>query len=109
MIMNEQLSLFSDDIGKLSLTEEQKRILGELYKKGYRYVTYSATIPSIPLNFWSLKPRIYKEKEGLFWGYEEKHWNHYRALMSAPISNFDILELHSVCDKSPLSLESLID
>lgn len=107
--MKQQLSLFSDEnMGKLALTKEQYRILQELYKAGYRYVTYSSSISRIPLSFWSLKPRMYKEKEGVFWGYEEKHWNHYRALMSAPISDFDIPILHDFCSTCPLELSDLL-
>lgn len=111
--MKQQLSLFSDEnIGKLALTKEQYETLQKLYNEGYRYVTYNPDIPLIPLSFWSLKPRMYQESDGVFevfyWGYEKKHQNNPHALMSAPISNFDIPVLHDLCSTTPLEISDLL-
>lgn len=38
-------------------------------------MTYNPDSPLIPLSFWSLKPRMYQESDGVFkvfdWGYEK--------------------------------------
>ncbi|MGI1836472.1 hypothetical protein ACRPK2_03875 [Lactococcus garvieae] len=111
--MKQQLSLFSDEnIGKLVLTKEQYQTLQKLYNEGYRYMTYNPDSPLIPLSFWSLKPRMYQESDGVLevfdWGYEKKHWNNPHALMSAPISNFDIPALHDLCSTTPLEISELL-
>lgn len=111
--MKQQLSLFSDEnIGKLALTKEQYQTLQKLYNEGYRYMTYNSDSSILPLSFWSFKPCIYQESDGVFevfdWGYEKRHWNNPHALMSAPICYFDIPALHDLCSTTPLEISDLL-
>jgi hypothetical protein len=111
--MEEQLSLFEDKIGKISLTSEQRNKLKKLYSQRYRYVTSQPEITLYPLSFWSLKPSRTSiiESDGeryYYWGYQDKDLQKDELLMSCPAYKFDIEELHGKTTREPMLLVDLL-